>query len=155
MKKFFSVSATVCCMMFSSVLSAQVDMVWDTHGVGFKVPRGFVIKTNNQNEFSASNDDIWLTIAPVQDENVTEDDLADAVVEMAKEMDYDLVTDADKLEIDDFVGYYVRGTKNGVTALVMALLDTESSTNLLVVIGYNDDSEDAALMIANSFYAYD
>lgn len=151
---FFSV-ATFCCFLFLTPLTAQVEMVWDTHGLGFKVPRGFVIETNNAEEFSASNDDIWLTIAPFQNENVDEDDLADAVVDMAKEMDYDLVTDADALELHDFVGYYVRGVKDGVSAIVMALLDTESSTNLIVVIAYSDDWEDEALMIANSFYAYD
>jgi hypothetical protein len=37
----------------------------------------------------------------------------------------------------------------------MALLDKESSTNLLVVIVYADDYEDQAVEMAASFYAYD
>jgi hypothetical protein len=37
----------------------------------------------------------------------------------------------------------------------MAMMDTESSTNLLVVIVYADNQQRAALKIANSFFAYD
>jgi len=156
MKSLISISAALCGLLLtSSSLIAQVDMVWDTHGAGFKVPRGFVIETNNEEEFSAGNDNLYLTITPIQDETVNEDDLADAVGIMAKELDYDLITDGDAVEMDDFLGYYVRGVKDGVSAIVMALLDTESSTNLLVVVVYAGGFEDEALMIVNSFYAYD
>jgi hypothetical protein len=155
MKIHFSVMAVICLLLTSNILNAQVDMEWDIHGVGFKVPNGFVIKTNNEKEFTAANDEVFVTIIPVQNRKVTKDDLADAVVEMAKEMKFDELTDADELEIDDFEGYYVRGVKSDYNAIVIALLDTESSTNLLVVIGYSDDWEDEALLIANSFYAYD
>ena len=156
MKPLISISAALCGLLLtSSSLIAQVDMVWDTHGAGFKVPSGFVIETNNEEEFSAGNDNLYLTITPIQDETVNEDDLADAVGIMAKELDYDLITDGDAVEMDDFVGYYVRGVKDGVSAIVMALLDTESSTNLLVVVVYAGGFEDEALMIVNSFYAYD
>lgn len=129
-------------------------MTWDTHGVGFKVPRGFVIETNNAEEFSAGNDNIFVTIAPIQDENISTDDLADVVAAMVKEMDYDLVTDGDAVDVHNFTGYYVRGSKDGADAIVMALLDPESATNLIVVAIYSGDYEDDALMIVNSFYSY-
>jgi hypothetical protein len=74
---------------------------------------------------------------------------------MAKELEYDVVDNADEAEMQDLVGYYVMGKKDGVNALLMALMDTESSTNLLVVIVYDDRSERAALKVANSFFAYD
>ncbi len=147
--------STLSFLLLSSALKAQVDMVWDNHGIGFKVPRGFVVKTNNDSEFTATNNEVWVTILPFQDEKVTEDDLADGLVEMATGLDYDLVTDADELELDDFVGFYVRGVKDGVSAILIGLLDTESSTNLFVVIAHTEDWEDEALLIANSFYAYD
>ncbi len=129
-------------------------MVWETHRVGFKVPRGFVIETNNADEFSAGNDNVYMTIAPIQDENITTDDLADVVDAMVKEMDYDLITDGDAVEVNNFTGYYTRGSKDGANAVVMALLDPESATNLIVVVIYSGDYENAALTAVNSFYSY-
>ncbi len=154
-KQFMFLSALCALFLLTNQLAAQVDMTWDTHGVGFKVPRGFVIETNNAEEFTASNDNLFLSILPIQDETITDDDLAEVVAAMAKEMDYDLVTDGDAVEIDAFSGYYVRGSKDGANAILMALLDAESSTNLIVVVVYAEGYEDEALMMANSFYAYD
>jgi hypothetical protein len=131
------------------------DMVWDTHGIGFKVPSNFKIETNNSEEFSAGNDELALIIAPIQDETIAEADLAEAVLDMAKELEYSALTDADEIKVDDFVGYYIEGQKDGVHAVVLALLDTESSTNLLMVLTYTDDTRDEAIRIVQSFYAYD
>lgn len=135
--------------------SQTIDYHWDTHGVGFAIPRDFSIQTNNAEEFTADNGAIFLSIAPVQDETITKDNLAEVVVAMATEMSYDSIEEADEADVDDFTGYYVKGTKDGVNAIVMALLDSQSSTNLLVVIAYADGMEAKALAIANSFYAYD
>lgn len=136
-------------------LSAQQEMRWDTHGVGFSVPANFKIETNNAEEYTASNENLFVSIIPIQDEELTKEHLAEAVVEMAKELEYDVVDNADEAEMQDLTGYYVLGKKDGVNALLMALMDTESSTNLLVVIVYDDRSERAALKVANSFFAYD
>ena len=134
---------------------AQVELRWDTHGVGFSVPSNFKIETNNAEEFTASNDNLYLSIIPIQDENLTKDHLADAVIAMAKELNYDVVDEVDKADVDDFTGYYVKGRKEGVNAVLMAMMDTESSTNLLVVIVYADGYENKAVDIAGSFFAYD
>ena len=145
--------AFVCTAVISGF--TQTDMIWDTHGVGFSVPRNFQIETNNADEFTAGNDNLFLSILPIQDKTITEDELADAVVEMAEGLDYDRIQEGDAIDIDDFTGYYVKGRKDGANAILMALLDKESSTNLLIVIVYADGYEDAAVDIAASFYAYD
>ena len=152
MKKILT--ALVSLLFFTANLDAQVDMTWDTHGVGFKVPRGFVIKTNNAEEFTAENDDVFVTIVPIQDKDVSVDDLADVVAAMVKEMDYDLVTDGDAVDVHNFTGHYARGSKDGANAIIMALLDPDSATNLIVAAVYTGDFEDQALMIVNSFYSY-
>lgn len=152
--KFFHVALLGLFLMSANIVSAQVDMVWETHKVGFKVPRGFKIETNTDEEFSAGNDDVYLTIAPIQDENITTDDLATVVDAMVKEMDYDLITDGDAVEVNNFTGYYARGSKDGSSAVVMALLDPESATNLIVVAIYSGDHEKDALTAVNSFYSY-
>ena len=149
-------SAVLTSLLFATFqLSAQTTMEWEDHGIGFSVPDDFSIITNSGEEFTAVNEHLFLSMAPIQDETVTEDNLALAVVQMAVEMQYDVVSEADAIEIDDFIGYYVKGTLDGSHAVVMALMDTESSTNLLVIIAYDEGYENQALRIAASFYAFD
>ncbi|MEO6037444.1 MAG: hypothetical protein ABIQ93_03455 [Saprospiraceae bacterium] len=155
MKRIQTILALTLTLLAFTAAQAQTEMHWDTHGVGFTVPANFKIDTNNAEEYTASNDNIFLSITPIQDENITKDHLADAVVEMAKALEYDIVEDADEADVDDFTGYYVKGRKDGVNAILMALLDQKSSTNLLVVVVYDDNSLDKAVDIANSFFAYD
>jgi hypothetical protein len=58
--------------------------------------------------------------------------------------------------LDDFMGYFVEGTRDGVGAFILALLDKKSSTNLVIVIVYTDDaSREKAIKIGDSFYAFD
>lgn len=155
MRHLFFTTLAVLCLAATSVSAQMTDMHWDTHGVGFKVPDNFAIETNNAEEFTASNDNLFLTIVPIQDEDVNDDDLADAVVEMAKGLEYDDIEEGEAIEIDDFTGYYIKGRKDGTNAVVMAVLDKKSSTNLLVVIVYVDGYEKQAVNIAASLYAYD
>lgn len=136
-------------------LAAQTELRWDAHGVGFTVPDDFQVSVNNIEEFTASNDNLALSIAPIQDEDITKENLSEAVLAMATEMRYDALNEADEIDIDDFTGYYIKGRKDGVNAVVMALLDKQSSTNLLVVIAYADGYFDDAVAVAGSFFAYD
>lgn len=156
MKKISNFFALIVALLLATTaLQAQTEMHWDSHGVGFTVPSNFKVDVNNGDEYTASNDNLFLSITPIQDENITKEDLADVVVAMAKELEYDVVEDADEADVDDFTGYYVKGRKDGVNAVLMALLDSESSTNLLVVIVYDDNSLNKAITLADSFFAYD
>ncbi len=141
--------------VFSFPLFSQDEYKWDSHGIGFKASSDMKVTVNKADEFEASNGKITLDIFPWQDENVNKDDLADGIVAIAKELKFDNVHGADAMEIDDFQGYYVLGSKEGVEALIMILLDKESSTNMIVTIVYEKGSQDIALKIADSFYAYD
>jgi len=155
MKRIQTIFLTLALFLSLTAVQAQTEMHWDTHGVGFIVPSNFKVETNNAEEYVASNDNLFLSITPIQDESLTKDNLADAVLAMAKEMNYDLVEEADEADVDDFTGYYVKGRKDGVNAILMALLDSQSSTNLLVAIVYDDNSMNKAVDMANSFFAYD
>ena len=138
-----------------NALLAQTEMRWDTHGVGFTVPDDFKVSANNAEEYTAANDNLVLSIAPIQDENITKENLSEVVLAMATEMKYDALEEADEINIHDFTGYYIKGKKDGVNAVVIAMLDKESSTNLVVVIAYDDDYFDEAVAISKSFFAYD
>ncbi|HAD14285.1 MAG TPA: hypothetical protein DCF33_17835 [Saprospirales bacterium] len=136
--------------------TAQKDWRWDGHGVGFSAPANMRITQNTDSEFAAEGSDLILSIYVEQDGEVTKETLADALLVAAKEFEYDEISDADELQIDDFEGYYVEGTKDGVGAFIITLLDKKSSTNLVVVIAFTTDgARDKAIDIADSFYAFD
>ncbi len=141
--------------VFTIQVQAQEEWVWDEYGIGFTLSKGMKVTQNDGETFTAERDNLFLTITPIKDEEITEGDLAMAVFTMAKEMEYDGIEDADKLELDDLVGYYVEGTKDGAGAFVIALLDQESESNYLVIIVFDDDSRDEAIEMAQSMYAYD
>ncbi|MBP6184010.1 MAG: hypothetical protein KA479_03660 [Saprospiraceae bacterium] len=136
-------------------LNAQTDMIWDAYGLGFTLEKGMKITENDGETFTAERNDLFLTIVPIKDREITEDDLSDAVVTMAGEMDYDSLTDADELELNDLFGYYVEGTKDGAHAVVIALMDVESANNYLAVIVFTPEVRNKAIQLARSFYAYD
>jgi len=141
--------------VFTIQVQAQEEWVWDEYGIGFTLSKGMKVTQNDGETFTAERDNLFLTITPIKDKEITEGDLAMAVFTMAKEMEYDGIEDADKLELDDLVGYYVEGTKDGAGAFVIALLDQESESNYLVIIVFDDDSRDEAIEMAQSMYAYD
>lgn len=156
MKKTTQIFFVIALLMTSGITAfAQTDMKWDTHGIGFTIPARFKTEVNNKNEFSGSTKDIFLKISPFQDANVNLDDMSDAIVQIASDLKYDDLRGFGEIDLDDLKGYYVVGTKDGVNAVVMCMIDVKSSTNLLVVIGFNDGHEREALDIAASFYPYD
>jgi len=99
---------------------------------------------------------LFVSIYAEQDGEVTKETLADALVAAAKEMEYDDISAVDELQIHDFVGYFVEGTKDGVGAFIITLLDEKSSTNLVVAIVYTSDAaRQKAIALGDSFYAFD
>jgi len=134
---------------------AQEEWVWDEYGIAFTLAKGMKVTQNDGETFTAERGNLFLTMVPIVDSNINEDDLAEAVIDMAVEMDYDDIEDADELELGDLIGYYVEGTKDGAGAFVIALLDKESASNYLVIIVFDDSSRDEAMEIALSLYAYD
>jgi hypothetical protein len=134
---------------------AQEEWVWDEYGIAFTLAKGMKVTQNDGETFTAERNNLFITMAPIVDANINEDDLAEAVIDMAVEMDYDDIEDADELELGDLIGYYVEGTKDGAGAFVIALLDKESASNYLVIIVFDNNSRDEAMEIALSLYAYD
>lgn len=155
-KHTFYLLLTSLFLLSQTALNAQQDWRWEQHGVGFNAPANLRVTTNNASEFVAEGSDLVLSIYVEQDGEVGEDQLAEALIAAAEEMDYDEITAADELEIDDFKGFFVEGTKNGVGAFIITLLDKKSSTNLVIVLAYTSDSgRKKAIDIADSFYAFD
>ena len=143
-------------LVFVVALSAhaQTDMVWDTYGLGFTLPRGMKITENNVEIFSAERNDLSLAIVPFKEGSVDPEDLANLLIELAEDFDYDVVTDADELELDGLYGYYTEGRKDGATAVLAALMDEESESNYFVILVYGSGTRDLAIETIASFYPY-
>jgi hypothetical protein len=128
-------------LLISNLAWSQTEMVWDSYGLGFTLAKGKRITQNDGETFSAEKPDLFLTIQPVKGMEVTVEHLADAVIEMATVMEYETISDADELELNDLYGYYVEGTSDGASAFVIALMDVESHNNYLAVVVFTPKQE--------------
>lgn len=144
-----------------SLLSFSQQYEWDQYGIGFTVAQDFVIQENNERAFSATSNDgeISISINPWKDSSITEDNMADTVLMLAKQITNDNNRDiaGNYLEIDDFSGYYIiTASEDDFDFIAIVLLiDSESSTNLAIAIGFNDGNSDEVESIVEGFYAFD
>ncbi len=130
--------------------TSQTNWTWDSYGIVFQTPSDFKVTTDNSEEFSAENDNVFLTLTPWKDATVTKQNLADALKSIVKDMEYDDMSELDKVDSNDFTGYAVYGKKDGVKAIIATLLNKKSGTNLIVIIVFIDGYEKTAKKIAMS-----
>ena len=146
----------------ASISLAQDSYEWDRYGIGFSVAEDMLIEENSDDAFTVVSPDgeIAVSISPWADGFVDEDSLAEAAISMAIDLYYidDSEIDGDYIEIDSFNGYYVLaapGTDEGPDFILLALLlDTESDTNIVAAIAFEDGNEYEAVDILESLYSY-
>lgn len=151
---FLTLSFLVLAATIPTALSAQTQMVWDDWGLGFTLAPGMRIVENNGEVFTAEREDLHLSITPVEDAWAYEEDLANAVLIMMEAMEFERITDADEMQLNDLYGYFIEGQSQGVQAVVMALMDTASHRNFLVTMVYLPESRNQAINLFKSMYAY-
>jgi hypothetical protein len=142
-------------LLINNLAYSQTEMVWDSYGLGFTLAKGMRITQNDGETFSAEKPNLFLTIQPVKNMEVTVEHLAEAVIEMATAMEYESISDADELELNDLYGFYVEGTSDGASSFVVAMMDVESHNNYLAVVVFTPETRDAAIELIISFFAYD
>ena len=110
------------------------------------------VTVNSADEFGAKldNDLLHLAIFPWEDDQLTKETLNAEVKKLVKSLGYRGAALVE-LELNGFEGGYIIAEKDGVTTIVVCLLDPESATNFYALIIYGPGYEDAALTIANSF----
>ena len=153
----------LCFVGLSSKTNAQTAFEWDFHGIGFEVASDFNVQANNESEFTAVSSDgiIAVTLLPWSDATVSMDHLAEATISTAEQLaTFDRAEiDGDAIDLGDLEGYFIVAATDDYESydflLVALLLDVESSTNLVVAIGFMDGNEDEAIDILGSIYAYD
>lgn len=151
-------------LLFSvECLHAQTAYEWDYYGIGFEVASDFDIVANNQSEFTAVSSDglISVSLMPWSDASIDLDHLADATLQLAGELaTFDQATvNGDFVDLGDLEGYFIVAATSDYQSydflLVALLIDTESDTNLVVAIGFEEGNEDEAIDILSSVYPYD
>jgi hypothetical protein len=121
-----------------------------------------VIDDSDLESFTAatSGGEISINITPWSDDSVDEDNLGEAALEMAAELYLfdDSEVDGDYIEIDSFNGFYLIVAPSELDApdfmIIALMLDTESDTNFVVAIGFEDGNDDEAIDVLNSFFSY-
>lgn len=136
-------------------LTGQTPMLWDDWALGFTLAPGMRITENNGEVFSAEHEELYFVIMPVEDAWADEEDLANAVILMMEEMEFERVTDADEMEMNNLYGYFIEGKSQGVNAVVIALMDIGSSHNFLVSLVFTPATRNQAIRLVESMYAYD
>jgi hypothetical protein len=136
-------------------LTGQTPMLWDDWSLGFTLAPGMRITENNGEVFSAEHEELYFVIMPVEDAWADEEDLANAVIFMMEEMEFERVTDADEMEMNNLYGYFIEGKSQGVNAVVIALMDNASSHNFLVSLVFTPATRNQAIRLVESMYAYD
>lgn len=148
--------------LMSSAAVAQDTYVWEDYGIGFTVATDMIVDGSDMDAFTAVSSDglISISLSPWADGYVDEEVLAEATLDVAMNMYFfdDSEVDGDYIEIDTFNGYYLIVAPSQSDApdfmLIALLLDTESDTNLVAAIGFEDGLEDEAIAILSSLYSY-
>lgn len=148
--------------LMSSAAVAQDTYVWEDYGIGFTVATDMIVDGSDMDAFTAVSSDglISISLSPWADGDVDEEVLAEATLDVAMNMYFfdDSEVYGDYIEIDTFNGYYLVVAPSQSDApdfmLIALLLDTESDTNLVAAIGFEDGLEDEAIAILSSLYSY-
>ncbi len=130
--------------------SAQEEYTWDDYGLKFSVPSDFKESTSDGEKFEGSSNrgKIYLFgLYPIKDENITNDNLAEAVNAMAKESKMK-VTDAHEIDFNGFEGYCAEGTIEGKPAFFACMLDPNGDLNFIITLLH--DNADAAIKLVKS-----
>jgi hypothetical protein len=129
---------------------AQTRFEWKQYGLSFSVPSGFKVSKNTATSFEASNSNIHLTIEVFDHDDISGEELGEALGTIAAELDME-DGEIGELRLSTLEGVYIEGTVDDVGTILVLLLDSESNIALLSTIVYADGYERAATNICNSF----
>lgn len=154
LKTLFSTAVFFMLSLFVVVTAqAQTDYTWESYGLSFTVPAGFSETANTDEKFEGKSDKAKVHlfgIYPINDANVTQDNLKEALIEMAAASGME-VQDANEIEFNGFSGLYAEGEIEGVPTFFACMLDPNGELNFIVTIVHNN--ADAAVEIMKSIKA--
>lgn len=137
--------------MCYSCLNAQAEYNVRAYNLAFNAAPDMQTVVDSKAEYELSNENVRVRIMPWND-SINFDDLGDATMDIAGRLGYENVNSADALELDDFQGFYTKGTRDGLDALIILLYDNSRDRSLIATISYQPGFENEAIDIALSFY---
>lgn len=151
-----SIKLFVCMLFFSVLISecafAQKSFVWELYKLQITVPNDFRVKTNTNETFEMSGEGMEL-IMNIVEEDISLEDLEEATIAGAEEMELDELDKATAVSSNGLKGYYVEGFKDGSRIMFAGMLDPNTKTNFFIAIVFGDDDKQAekdAIVILNS-----
>lgn len=150
MKKITLLSISFLLLSFATM--AQQTWEWSDYGISIDLPDDFEVSKNTHEEFDAEGDGMELMMY-VFEEDITLEELDEATIIAAEEMELEEVDAVQDITIDGLEGQYIAGYKNGNAVLLVGLLDPDSETNFFVIITFHDEddiAEDDAMGILES-----
>jgi hypothetical protein len=126
--------------------------IWDYYKIQISVPDDFKVVKNTDEEFEMAGDGMLLAME-LFEQNITIDELDEAVKAGAKAMNLEAVDEQRELDTNGLNGYYVEGILKGNRVIFVGMMDTGSNTNFFISITFEDEDHSAeatALRILNS-----
>ena len=157
-KNYFSTVVLAIALSFGfNVAQAQQDYTWDAYKISVTLPSDFKVSKNTSTEFDAAGVGMELSMDVFADKHITLVDMKDATVEYINELKLDHIDEVHSINSGDFQGKYVLGAKGKDAFMVAGLIVPHSTTNLWVIITFNDGDAHAeadGLKILSSLVAH-
>lgn len=140
-------------LSFSAAFTAlSQTFVWEHYKLQVTVPDDFTVAKNTDEAFEMTGDGMAL-VMEIFEQNITIDELDEAVKVGAGSMKLEALDDEHELDFNGLKGYYVEGMLKGNRVMFAGLMDPYSNTNFFLSITFDDEdknAEAAALRILNS-----
>ena len=136
------------------------EWTWSTYKIKFQAPDNMRIQENDASVFSATNDNIALSIYPRKGENLTYDGMKQAIKNWAyqENLNYDTYNsdgDEQPIYLKDLNGYWgcaIDGTNKGFPTSMLLLVDPDySDISFCIWTSYSDQYYHDVLTILKSF----
>jgi hypothetical protein len=143
MKKFLAAILFVTLSSFGFISSTDwTTYTWEDYNLEVTVPDYLRIKKNNGSDFELSGKGMEMAMH-VFEEKISKNEMDDAVIEAASDMELTEIDAEHEIEGDGLDGYYVEGFKNGKRVVFAGMIDPKSRTNFFLAITFNDRDKKA------------
>lgn len=140
----------------SGVLISQEmhEYTWDSYNMKFEIPASFSVKKSQGDIFSAGNDNMHLSIYPRLNENLSYEEMEEALLNWASSSAL-ILTDKGLTYLDNLNSYWgmkADGTADNWPVFVLLIIDPDySDTSFYIWLSYSQGTYETALKIVNSF----
>ncbi|MCY7359751.1 MAG: hypothetical protein LH609_20310 [Rudanella sp.] len=151
-KLFILLIGTIAFFISGAFTSLNQIFVWDHYKIQLTVPDDFTIVKNTDDEFAMNGDGMELTME-LFEQNITIDELDEAVKKGADAMKLEALDEEHELDMNGLEGYYVEGMLKGNRVMFAGLMDSQSHTNFFLALTFDDTDKTAeadALRILSS-----